>query len=108
MQRFAVILEFWATPGLEEEGTFRSPLHWTLCLGGTIPCVGYGWNGRRLRRVPVACGFRTAFDTTRTLPNRKSGQIVAQAALARLGHDANVLADIVLAAVIGGLLGGEM
>ena len=36
------------------------------------------------------------------------GQIVAQAELARRGHDANVMADIVIAAVIGGLLGGKI
>ena len=35
-------------------------------------------------------------------------QIVAQAELARRGHDANVMADIVIAAVIGGLLGGKV
>ena len=35
-------------------------------------------------------------------------QIVAQAELARRGHDPNVMADVVIAAVIGGLLGGKI
>jgi phosphatidylglycerol:prolipoprotein diacylglycerol transferase len=36
------------------------------------------------------------------------GQLVTQAELARRGHDANVMADIVIAAVIGGLVGGKI
>lgn len=36
------------------------------------------------------------------------GQIVAQAELARRGHDEQVMADVVIAAVIGGLLGGKI
>lgn len=35
-------------------------------------------------------------------------QIVAQAELARRGQDPNVMADVVIAAVIGGLLGGKI
>jgi len=35
-------------------------------------------------------------------------QVVAQAELQRRGHDASVMADIVIAAVIGGLLGGKI
>ena len=35
-------------------------------------------------------------------------QIVAQSELARRGHDANIMPDIVIAAVIGGLLGGKI
>lgn len=36
------------------------------------------------------------------------GQIVAQSVLSERGHDANVMADIVIAAVIGGLAGGKI
>lgn len=36
------------------------------------------------------------------------GQVVAQAILTRRGHDAEVMPDIVIAAVIGGLLGGKI
>ena len=36
------------------------------------------------------------------------GQVVAQAALTERGRDANVMPDIVIAAVIGGLLGGKV
>lgn len=36
------------------------------------------------------------------------GQIVAQSELTRRGHDGDVMGDIVIAAVIGGLLGGKV
>jgi phosphatidylglycerol:prolipoprotein diacylglycerol transferase len=36
------------------------------------------------------------------------GQVASQAELARRGHDANIMADVIVAAVIGGLAGGKI